>query len=304
MTRVTFFLLISSLRKHLTSLLFNVRARAAESFGTNHDLLFPAYNEFPSNTWFQASASSKRLRPTTYDPMSWRCRQPVKSILAQSLQHSAFGESRERGEARACGKWARWEVALRPGKTFWCAMFFHETTHSQSTPLGFTHAGTCRSGQKCQIEHSEAKSADLCDVLVVICPRGTDERARRSHQSSGDRVHKELQLVRIPWQLSSNKSHIPLQNSLFWSDHTCKASLIRLKLTLCENQVIIELMKFCWLLANIKEQLGNTSPHGHQTRRAVKPLVYLGYSKTRLKNQKDQTLKKKYCWCQIQKTCF
>lgn len=50
-------------RKHLTSSLFNVCA--ADAFGTNQDLLFLAYNEFLCIARFQASASYKRLRPTT-----------------------------------------------------------------------------------------------------------------------------------------------------------------------------------------------------------------------------------------------
>lgn len=61
-TRVTFFHLISSLGKHLTSPLFNARA---DTFGTDQDLLFLAYNEFLCIARFQASASFKRLRPTT-----------------------------------------------------------------------------------------------------------------------------------------------------------------------------------------------------------------------------------------------
>lgn len=111
--------------------------------------------------------------PNVYDPllMSWMRGQPVQIQISTIFNILDFCESRGKKEAKVCGKWVQREVALRPGKTFWCAMFFDETSHShQSTPLSSTHAAKWRAGQKCEIERSEAKSADLCDALVVILP--------------------------------------------------------------------------------------------------------------------------------------
>lgn len=62
--------------------------------------------------------------------------------------------------------------------------FFDETSHShQSTPLSSNHVAKWRAGLQYHIEHGKVKSADLFDVLVVICPCGTDKRVRPSHQS-------------------------------------------------------------------------------------------------------------------------
>lgn len=121
--------------------------------------------------------SKPRPLPNVYNPllMSWTCGQPVQGQIS-TIPSTFWTFVRVRGkkEVRACGKWAQWEVALRPGKTFWCVMFFDETSHShQSTPLSSTHAAKWRAGQQRKIERSEAKSADLCDALVVIFPHGT-----------------------------------------------------------------------------------------------------------------------------------
>lgn len=141
--------------------------------------------------------------PNVFDPllMSGMCGKPVQiqiSAISSTFLTFVRGGGKKR-EARACGEWAQREVALRPGKTFWCAMFFDETSHShQRTPLSSTHAAKCRAGQQCEIERGGAKNDDLCDAPLLSSPAGRDEGARRWHQSSRDRAHKELQLGRIP----------------------------------------------------------------------------------------------------------
>lgn len=117
--------------------------------------------------------------PNIFDPllMSRMCGKPVQvQISAISSTFLTFVRAGEE-KKRACGEWAQREVALRPGKTFWCTMFFDETSHShQRTPLSSTHAAKCRAGQQCEIERGGAKNDDLCDAPLVIFPCGTGWR--------------------------------------------------------------------------------------------------------------------------------
>lgn len=160
---MTFFHLISPLRKHLISLLFNVRATDASV------LRMMNFGKTPESELLPL--------PNVFHPllMSRVCMQP--SRLAQSLQHSWFlWEQGIKKEVRACGEWAQCEGAIHPGKTFWCATFFDETSHShQHTPFSYTHAAKCRAGNSVRLSAAEQRATTFVMHLLLSFPAGRDE---------------------------------------------------------------------------------------------------------------------------------
>lgn len=116
-----------------------------------------------------------------------------ESRLAQSLQHFGLWEEGRGGKKkRKDPERAAWNTT--PSRqTFWCVMFFNETSHShQSTLLSSTH--TARQGKgggrQCEIEYAGAKSDDLCRVCACLSVWWWDEEAHRWRQSCRDQARR------------------------------------------------------------------------------------------------------------------
>lgn len=257
--------------------------------------------------------SEPPLLPNIFDPllMSRMCGKPVQiQISAISITFLTFVRAgEEKKEARACGEWAQREVALRPGKTFWCAMFFDETSHShRRTPLSSTHAAKCRAGQQCEIERGGAKNDDLCDAPLVIFPCGTGWRG--------------TSLASIIPQ--SGPQRIAIRENSIGSFHKINPASPRSTVYFGRIKHVKRVSSdWSWLCTEIRghrwvheillviSYYGRTGwSHGPQIRRTNKFMssqqdnIYLEYSKERAKKPTRSNFQKNCSWHRLQTTCI